>query len=174
MPFTENEENIIKSRLFGDGTVTDSDLEKLADITATAAELNTLHSVTAGTVTAGKAIVCTTDKHIDALVVTQGGLAFGSGAGTAITATPAELNALHSQGATTTDFAKLHALATIVPSKAAVSAHVADMPTTVAKSDIDDAGTIDGTEVAAALQALNLKVNALIAVIEAYGMTALS
>lgn len=55
-------------------------------------ELAVLDGVVAGTVAAGKAIVPTTNKHIDALVITDGGLAFGAGAGTAITATAAELN----------------------------------------------------------------------------------
>src|SRR3990167_6418961 len=63
-------------------------------LTATATELNTLAGVTAGTVTAGKAIVTTTSKHIDALAITDGGLALGAGAGTAVTSTAAELNLL--------------------------------------------------------------------------------
>jgi hypothetical protein len=63
-------------------------------LTATAAELNTLAGVTAGTVAAGKAIVTTTNKHIDALVITDGGLALGADAGTAISSTAAELNLL--------------------------------------------------------------------------------
>jgi hypothetical protein len=63
-----------------------------ADVTATATEINTLAGVTAGTVTAGKAIVTTTSKHIDALVITDGGLALGAGAGTVVTATAAQLN----------------------------------------------------------------------------------
>jgi hypothetical protein len=57
-------------------------------------ELGVLNGVTAGTVLAGKAVVTTTDKHIDALVISDGGLALGAGAGTAITATAAELNLL--------------------------------------------------------------------------------
>lgn len=57
-------------------------------------ELGVLNGVTPGTVLAGKAVVTTTDKHIDALVISDGGLALGSGAGTAITSTAAELNLL--------------------------------------------------------------------------------
>lgn len=59
---------------------------------ATTAELDVLAGVTPGTVTAGKAVVTTTNKHIDALVISDGGLALGSGAGTAVTSTAAELN----------------------------------------------------------------------------------
>ncbi len=61
-------------------------------VTATATQLNYLDDVTPGTVTAGKAIVTTTNRHIDALVISDGGLALGSGAGTAILATAAEIN----------------------------------------------------------------------------------
>lgn len=57
-------------------------------------ELAVLNGVTAGTVLAGKAVVTTTNKHIDALVISDGGLALGAGAGTAITSTAAELNLL--------------------------------------------------------------------------------
>jgi hypothetical protein len=45
-------------------------------------------------VLAGKAVVTTTDKHIDTLVISDGGLKLGAGAGTAITATAAEINML--------------------------------------------------------------------------------
>ena len=59
-----------------------------------AGEVAFLDGVTAGTVTAGKAVVTTTNKHIDALVISDGGLALGAGAGTAISATAAEINIL--------------------------------------------------------------------------------
>lgn len=72
-------------------------------------ELGVLNGVTPGTVTAGKAVVTTTDKHIDALVISDGGLALGSGAGTAITSTAAELNLLDTSVA-----------GTVVASKAAI------------------------------------------------------
>jgi hypothetical protein len=58
----------------------------------TAAEIDVLDGVTAGTVLAGKAVVTTTDKHIDTIVITDGGLKLGAAAGTAVTATAAELN----------------------------------------------------------------------------------
>ena len=47
MSFTEPDKNIIHSRLFSDGTLTEADLAKLADITATAVELNRLDATTA-------------------------------------------------------------------------------------------------------------------------------
>ena len=68
------------------------ELAALSGLDAT--ELGYLDGVTAGTVLAGKAVVTTTSKHIDALVITDGGLALGAGAGTAVTSTAAELNIL--------------------------------------------------------------------------------
>jgi len=59
-----------------------------------ATEVAPLDDVTAGTVAAGKAIIVGTNKNIDTLVIADGGLKLGSGAGTAVTATAAELNAL--------------------------------------------------------------------------------
>jgi hypothetical protein len=74
-------------------TVTAAEINALASTGLDATELGYLNGVTAGTVLAGKAVVTTTDKHIDALVITDGGLSLGAGAGTAITATAAEINA---------------------------------------------------------------------------------
>lgn len=65
-------------------------------LTTTAAELNKLAGVTAGTVTASKAVVVGANKNIDTLVIADSGLYLGSGAGTAVTATAAELNKLAS------------------------------------------------------------------------------
>jgi len=76
--------------LSANGTDLISSIAALAGLDAT--ELGYLNGVTAGTVLAGKAVVTTTDKHIDALVISDGGLALGAGAGTAITATAAQLN----------------------------------------------------------------------------------
>jgi hypothetical protein len=62
-------------------------------LTATATELNKLAGVTAGTVSASKALVVDANKHLDVVKVTAGGLAIGaSGSETAVTATAAELN----------------------------------------------------------------------------------
>ena len=49
--------------------------------------------VTAGTVTASKVLVAGADKNLDTLAIADGGLKLGSGAGTAVNATAAELNA---------------------------------------------------------------------------------
>lgn len=75
-------------------TATAAELNALATTGLSAAELAVLDGVTAGTVLAGKAVVTTTSKHIDALVISDGGLALGAGAGTAITSSAAELNLL--------------------------------------------------------------------------------
>lgn len=61
-------------------------------VTSTAVELNTVAGVAAGTATASKALVLGTDKNIDTIVIAASGLKIGSGAGTAVTATAAELN----------------------------------------------------------------------------------
>lgn len=84
---------IVKNASTGVETTIDmTEIAALNNISAT--ELGYLDGVTAGTVTAGKAVVTTTNKHIDALVISDGGLALGAGAGTAVTATAAELNML--------------------------------------------------------------------------------
>lgn len=76
-----------------DNTETTIDLTELAALNSIgAADLAKIDGITNGVVAAGKAVVATTDKHIDALVISDGGLALGSGAGTAVTATAVELN----------------------------------------------------------------------------------
>lgn len=82
---------IVKNASTGVETTIDmTEIAALNNISAT--ELGYLDAVTPGTVAVNKAIVPTTNKHIDALVISDGGLALGAGAGTAITATAAELN----------------------------------------------------------------------------------
>lgn len=73
-----------------------------------------------------------------------------------LTSTSAEINELHSQGAVTTDFAKLHALAAIVPSAAAAHAHIVNLTTTAT-----------GTEISVA-------VNAILVAMETFGVNASS
>ena len=76
-----------------DGTTSNVNIAELAALDGIAAsDLAKIDGITNGTVAAGKAIVPTTDKHIDALVISDGGLALGAGAGTAVSATAAELN----------------------------------------------------------------------------------
>lgn len=55
-------------------------------------ELNRLDGVTAGTVSASKAVVVGADKNIDTIAIAEGGLKIGAGAGTAVSASAAELN----------------------------------------------------------------------------------
>lgn len=66
--------------------------KRLTDVDAD--EVAYLTDVVAGTVTASKAVVVGTNKNIDTIVIADGGLKLGSGAGTAVTATAAELNEL--------------------------------------------------------------------------------
>lgn len=68
-------------------------LDTLDAMTATATEINKLAGVTAGTTTASKALVVDGNKALDTLVIADSGLKLGSGAGTAVTATAAQINA---------------------------------------------------------------------------------
>lgn len=61
-------------------------------LSATAAQFNTIAGVTAGAASASKAVVLGANKNLDTLVLADGGLYLGSGAGTAVSATAAELN----------------------------------------------------------------------------------
>jgi len=64
----------------------------LGAVTASAAELNVLDGVVAGTVTANKGVVVGANKEIDTLAIAASGLKIGAGAGTAMDATAVELN----------------------------------------------------------------------------------
>jgi hypothetical protein len=66
--------------------------------TVTDVESAVLDGLTAGTVTANKAIVAGTNKNVDVLAVAD--LKLGSGAGTSITSNATELNALDGVGTT--------------------------------------------------------------------------
>jgi hypothetical protein len=66
-------------------------LNSATDVTATAAELNMLDGSIAGTAVASKALVLGPYKNVNTLVVADGGLKLGSSAGTAVTATAAEI-----------------------------------------------------------------------------------
>ena len=72
----------------------------VAGVTASSAELNLLDGTTAGTVVASKALAVGATKNLDTLVIADGGLYLGAGAGTSVTSTAAELNIL--DGALTT------------------------------------------------------------------------
>lgn len=104
-------------------------------ISATADELNKLASVSAGTASASKAAVLGANKNLDTLVIADGGLKLGAGAGTAVTATAAELN----QGAVTIDIADGSADAVYyvcIPWAGAVTSASATVDGTVSTADI--------------------------------------
>lgn len=75
-------------------TASVDELNILDGVTADKDEINVLDAVTAGTAAASKAAVLGANKNLDTLVVADGGLKLGSGAGTAITSTAAEINTL--------------------------------------------------------------------------------
>jgi|GEM_PF-1835168 len=64
-------------------------------VTATAAEINKLAGVVAGTASASKAAVLGANKNLDILALPVSGLKIGAGAGTAMDCTAAELNTLN-------------------------------------------------------------------------------
>lgn len=66
--------------------------KRLTDVDADEAAY--LTDVVAGTVTASKAVIVGANKNIDTISIADSGLKLGSGAGTAVTATAAELNEL--------------------------------------------------------------------------------
>lgn len=66
--------------------------DRLSDVDAD--EVAYLTDVVAGTVTASKAVIVGANKNIDTISIADSGLKLGSGAGTAVTATAAELNEL--------------------------------------------------------------------------------
>jgi len=70
----------------------DGTLYQKGVILPTNAELAYLSGVTAGTVTANKAVVVGANKNIDTIAIATSGLKIGAGAGTAVTTTAAELN----------------------------------------------------------------------------------
>ena len=81
-------------------------------------------------------------------------------AGTALTATAAEINKLASAGA--------------VVASGTAAAHIVDLKADYANTDIDDAGTINGTELAVVLNLITARCNALVARLEAFKINASS
>jgi hypothetical protein len=73
-------------------TATAAELNALDGITASVAELNLIDGSIAGTAVASKAAVLGANKNLDTLVIADGGLKLGSGAGTAVSSTANELN----------------------------------------------------------------------------------
>ncbi len=81
-------------------TATAAEINAIAGGGLSAAELGYLDGVVAGTSTASKAAVLGANKNLDVLALPVSGLKIGAGAGTAVTASAAELNQL--TGATIT------------------------------------------------------------------------
>src|SRR5574341_67223 len=75
----------------GDG-ILETDTLIVDGTTISSTEIAFLDGVTAGTVTASKAVVVDANKHIDTIVIADGGLKLGATTGTAVTSTADELN----------------------------------------------------------------------------------
>jgi hypothetical protein len=122
-------------------------------------ELNFLDGATAGTIVASKCVVANAASNIGKPKMT--GFYLGaSGSETEVTATAAELNKLASSGA--------------VVASGTAGTHVADLKADYIATDIDDAGTINGTEVAVVLNLIAGRCNALVARLEAFKINASS
>lgn len=152
--FTVGELTVTDALVIGTTNVSTTELAVLDGLTASAAELNKLDNVTAGTVTASKAVVVGAQKNVDVLAVAD--LKLGAGAGTSVTATAAEINKLASSGATV--------------ASGTTASNIADAKTDYAYTDLDDGGSINGTEIAAALNLTNGKINSIIAALEAFNL----
>jgi hypothetical protein len=101
----------------------------LAGLTASAAELNVLDTVVAGTVTASKAVVVGADKDVDTLRVAKDGLLIGA---TPMTCTAAELNKLDGGSVSNAELNLLDGAASLCAfSTAAGAANTADVTITV-------------------------------------------
>jgi hypothetical protein len=83
---------------------------KIGSNTLTGTELAAVDGVVAGTSSANKAAVLGANKNLDTLVIADGGLKLGAGAGTAVTATAAELNLIDGSLAGTSVASKALAL----------------------------------------------------------------
>lgn len=114
--------------------------KRLTDVDAD--EVAYLTDVVAGTVTASKAVIVGANKNINTISIADGGLKLGSGAGTAVTATAAELNILDDATVTT---AELNLLDDIVASFSFSASAGASDVCEVAITLKDAAGaTVDG------------------------------
>ena len=71
-----------------------AELNILNGATVTYDELNLIDGSIAGTAVASKALVLGANKNIDTIVIADGGLMLGAGAGTSVTSTAAEINYL--------------------------------------------------------------------------------
>ena len=69
MPFSVDEERIIREKLFADGVATTADLVAIRGATPSATELGYIDGVSAGVAQVGKALVLGTTKNIDTLLV---------------------------------------------------------------------------------------------------------
>jgi len=81
------------------GGITDS----TGPTTSSTAELDFNDGSLAGTAVASKTLVLGANKNIDTIVIADGGLKLGAGAGTAVTSTAAELNILDNATSTTAE-----------------------------------------------------------------------
>ena len=134
-------------------TATAAEINAIAGGGLSAAELAYLDGVVAGTSTASKAAVLGANKNLDILALPVSGLKIGAGAGTAVTASAAELNKLTGSGATVASGTQVALL---------VDASVAHALN----------ATFSDTEAEGALNALGAKINTIIDALIAYGIMA--
>jgi len=113
--------------------------------------------------------LCHDGCSLDTSSFTKTAGSVASAALTGVTSTAAELNQLHSQGAVTTDFAKLHAATGTKIASGTAGTHVTDLKVNYTTLDLDTEA-----EIIAAINTTNAAINALLARNEAFGINASS
>ena len=133
-------------------TASAGELSALDGLTASATELNLIDGSLAGTAVASKALVLGANKNVDTLVIADGGLKLGAGAGTAVTPTAAELNFV--DGVTS-------AIQTQIDGKSATGhthtlANVTDLTATAAEVNLLDGMAAAQTTITVGAEATNV------------------
>ena len=123
-----------------------------------------------------KDIIATVDGTNGYISFPSGGLvvngtSIGSAVIAGVTATAADINILDGATITTAELNKLASAGDIVAS-GTQNLNLTALKANYVKTDIDDAGTIDGTELAVVLNLLAARINALDVCLEAFGINA--
>jgi len=106
------------------------------------------------------------------MTIEDGATIVGSGITVAgVTATAAEINKLAGLATTKIELAKLASSGAVVASGTA-GVHLSDLKSNYVKTDIDDAGSINGTEISVVINSQAVRVNEILAMLEAFKINA--
>jgi hypothetical protein len=120
-------------------TATAAELNAAAGTGVSSTELDLLDGAIAGTAVASKALALGATKNVDTLVIADGGLYLGAGAGTAVTSTAAELNILDTVTATA---AELNTVDASINVETLVGAGACSITITNTKLELVGAGAV--------------------------------